>query len=277
MAQQTRVTDVWAKYGAADKREEYELLRRVTHWTDEVVALEKTIQPQDVKPSLVLENSFGEILKLFDFSRFVETRPSSAVVEVWKKVVEVQQHFNDLELRIRNYALTVLGGLFAVIGFAIKEHVNGWGLVGILVATLVLLYAFYFMDRHWYHRLLLGSVSHGSFIENRYRRTFPEIGLTTAIGNISGEVKVWWWPQVLHSDRRAFLFYAIIAASLFAMLISMLPLMNFQPAQNNSAPTAQASIVSPSVTSAQSAQKPSARPQEQQSSISTPRLPIPTP
>jgi phosphoglycolate phosphatase-like HAD superfamily hydrolase len=269
MAQQARVTDVWAKYGAADKREEYELLRRVTHWTDEVVALEKTIQPQDVKPSLVLRKSFSEILELFDFSRFVETRPSSAVVEVWKKVVDVQQHFNDLELRIRNYALTVLGGLFAVIGFAIKEHAYRGGLVGVLVASLVLLYAFYFMDRHWYHPLLLGSVKHGSFIEDRYRRNFPEMGLTTAIGNTSGEVKVWWWPSVLHSDKRVFLFYAIVAASLFAMLISMLVLVNFEPAQSTSVPTAQASVSTPSTTGSRSTQLPSdaARSSEQPSSF----------
>src|SRR5437899_2602163 len=29
-------------------------------------------------------------------------------IEVWKAAVEVQKHFNDLELRIRNYAVTLL-------------------------------------------------------------------------------------------------------------------------------------------------------------------------
>ena len=32
MAQDARVTDVWAKYGLALNRPEYELLRQVTHW-----------------------------------------------------------------------------------------------------------------------------------------------------------------------------------------------------------------------------------------------------
>jgi hypothetical protein len=33
-------------------------------------------------------------------------------VEIWKKTVDVQQHFNDLELRIRNFALAVLGAFW---------------------------------------------------------------------------------------------------------------------------------------------------------------------
>ena len=29
------------------------------------------------------------------------------IVEIWKKVIDVQQHFNDIELRIRNMAITL--------------------------------------------------------------------------------------------------------------------------------------------------------------------------
>ena len=35
-------------------------------------------------------------------------RIGDAVVEAWKKTVDVQQQFNDIELRIRNYAITLL-------------------------------------------------------------------------------------------------------------------------------------------------------------------------
>lgn len=41
MAQNAGVTDVHAKYGEAQHRPEYELLRRVTHWNDEDVARER--------------------------------------------------------------------------------------------------------------------------------------------------------------------------------------------------------------------------------------------
>jgi hypothetical protein len=33
-------------------------------------------------------------------------------VEAWKKTVDVQQHFNDLELRVRNFAITFTAGFW---------------------------------------------------------------------------------------------------------------------------------------------------------------------
>jgi phosphoglycolate phosphatase-like HAD superfamily hydrolase len=67
MAQQADVADVWAKYGYSPARPEYELLKRVTHWTAEDVAHEKALSSHDVKPTYVLERSFSELLDLFAF------------------------------------------------------------------------------------------------------------------------------------------------------------------------------------------------------------------
>src|SRR5947207_3204845 len=44
------------------------------------------------------------------------------------------------------------------------------------------------MDRHWYHKLLIGAVNHGLFIERRYREHIPELGLANAIGPASPTV-----------------------------------------------------------------------------------------
>jgi phosphoglycolate phosphatase-like HAD superfamily hydrolase len=68
MAQDAGVIDVLAAYGAAQHLEEYELLRRVTHWSDEHVELEKAmIEEQARTPTYTLENSFEEVLELFTF------------------------------------------------------------------------------------------------------------------------------------------------------------------------------------------------------------------
>ena len=67
MAQQAGVTDVHAKYGTAHTREEYELLRAVTHWTAVQVEREKVASSRTVQPSFTLERSFGEVLDLFEF------------------------------------------------------------------------------------------------------------------------------------------------------------------------------------------------------------------
>jgi phosphoglycolate phosphatase-like HAD superfamily hydrolase len=71
MAQDARVIDVYAKYGMAQQGQAYEMLRRVTHWTDEDVEREKRIYTRgEVAPTYVLERSFDELLTLFDFVPF---------------------------------------------------------------------------------------------------------------------------------------------------------------------------------------------------------------
>jgi len=41
---------------------------------------------------------------------------------MWKTTVVVQQHFNDLELRIRNFAVTLLVTVIGAAALALKEH-----------------------------------------------------------------------------------------------------------------------------------------------------------
>jgi len=75
MAQKASVTDVWAKYGYAMERPEYEMLRRVTHWSAEDVEKEKMHTPEKVEASHELTESFGELLEMFDFEPHVPPSP----------------------------------------------------------------------------------------------------------------------------------------------------------------------------------------------------------
>lgn len=66
MAQQAGVTDVHALYGASQHKPEYELLRRVTHWTPEMVERERhALKPGGLVPTHVLDKNFAQILPLF--------------------------------------------------------------------------------------------------------------------------------------------------------------------------------------------------------------------
>lgn len=74
MAQQANVTDVFARYGTGHfetNEEGYNLLRAVTHWTDEDVERERKIKESchHIPPTHVV-NEFSELLGLFDFERF---------------------------------------------------------------------------------------------------------------------------------------------------------------------------------------------------------------
>lgn len=66
MAQQAGVTDVHALYGASQHKPEYELLRKVTHWTPEMVERERNaLKPGGLEPTHVLDRNFAQILPLF--------------------------------------------------------------------------------------------------------------------------------------------------------------------------------------------------------------------
>jgi FMN phosphatase YigB (HAD superfamily) len=67
MAQQVGVADVWAKYGEAQHKPEYTLLREVTHWTAADVQRETKFKAQHVNPSIILHHSFSELLTFFRF------------------------------------------------------------------------------------------------------------------------------------------------------------------------------------------------------------------
>jgi phosphoglycolate phosphatase-like HAD superfamily hydrolase len=223
MAQQAGVADVWAKYGVANDRREYELLRRVTHWPKDLVEQEAQTGESHVQPSYVLRGSLEEIKGLFEFCRFDGQSEEKVKIgiDLWKKTVDVQQHFNDLELRIRNNAVTVLVAILGAMAFALKEQFevtvfgSRFALAGaLMVPALVGWLAFWFMDRLWYHHLLMGAVNHGAFIEKRYGRLIPEIRLTKAIGDAS---PIHIWRFQIHSKKKMDIFYGSIALFLIAI------------------------------------------------------------
>ena len=69
MAQSVGAYDAHAAYGTVQHRPEYDLLRRVTHWTDETVQKERLAAERAgvITPSYVLEKGFGQLLDIFSF------------------------------------------------------------------------------------------------------------------------------------------------------------------------------------------------------------------
>jgi len=61
MAQKARVEDVYADYGNNYHEQQYDLLKRVTHWTAGDVEKEKQLRAEQVNPSITLAGGFAEI------------------------------------------------------------------------------------------------------------------------------------------------------------------------------------------------------------------------
>lgn len=140
-------------------------------------------------------------------------------IDAWKKVVDVQQHFNDLELRIRNLTVTLLGAATTALSitsggvgvrlFAVRIFGTEMALqVPLLIASLVLVAAFWGMDRLWYHRLLTGAVKEGARLEASLHDQGVPINLGTTI---SEESPVNFWGYRIRSTNKVDLFYLLPA------------------------------------------------------------------
>lgn len=144
-------------------------------------------------------------------------------VDVWKQVVQVQQHFNDLEMKIRSYGLTLMLGVLSAAAVAIREEarIEVFGLETSLASLIVLAgviawVGFYFMDVGWYHRLLKGAVDQGLALEKELAAHVPGIELATMIGKAS-PLKLGCWT--LHSQHKAHVFYWLGILVLVVFLI----------------------------------------------------------
>jgi hypothetical protein len=157
-------------------------------------------------------------------------------VEMWKQTIAVQQHFNDIEWRIRSLALTALTFALGAAALAARQksaiQLFGWQMqlsFTILILGLFLWLAFYFVDQIWYHRLLIGAVKHGEALEEVLRGALPEAGLTMQISKSSpyqfniGFGRFKYCPkEPMHSSAKMRTFYMIGALAL------LLPAIAFQ-------------------------------------------------
>ncbi|MGW0757227.1 hypothetical protein ACWD1Y_12175 [Streptomyces sp. NPDC002814] len=109
-------------------------------------------------------------------------------LEMWKQTIAVQQHFNDIEWRIRGLALTALTFALGAAAVAAREkstievfdrHIQLSS--ALLLLGLILWFSFYFVDQIWYHRLLIGAVKHGEALEAALQDKLPKAGLTQSI------------------------------------------------------------------------------------------------
>ncbi|GIF45609.1 hypothetical protein DFJ67_0757 [Asanoa ferruginea] len=152
-------------------------------------------------------------------------------LELWKQSVEVQKHFNDIELRIRSLALTVvtfaLGGATLAIKddrssvlFGVEIHLAS----AILFAGFVVWVAFYFVDQVWYHRLLVGAVLHAEALERIIDQYLPGAGLTASISKNSAysfKVRVGRTSKVftIRSRQKIQIFYTTVSAVLLLLAL----------------------------------------------------------
>jgi hypothetical protein len=99
----------------------------------------------------------------------VDRLSAKEIVDLWKTAIDVEQHFNTVEMNVRNIFATIVVALIAGIGYSIKEKIAisfGISFAPVLsCAAIFITMLFYFVDRYWYHRLLVGSVKEAMRLE----------------------------------------------------------------------------------------------------------------
>lgn len=158
-----------------------------------------------------------------------EEEQTKLYVEMWKQAIDVQKHFNDIELRVRGLALSVLTLVLGGASLAIQNNTTAsYRQIHMPLASLILFggtilwLTFYFVDQIWYHRLLLGAVKHGEELEDRISESLPGAGLTKAISESSPypfKIRFFkWtlWEHGIHSTAKVRIFYFAVAGILLA-------------------------------------------------------------
>jgi hypothetical protein len=164
----------------------------------------------------------------------VELERLKLMIEAWKKTVDVQQHFNDIQIRIRNFAITVLTAVLAAAGVATQQHTSvtfAIPLVGetihtllavwILGAGVIALMAVYITELG-YHQLLKGAVEHADSIQNRLEKIEPLVSMSIALGDTIGRNSaIYFFGGKVRSTTRVNLFYLVILVLLIILMTAL--------------------------------------------------------
>lgn len=170
----------------------------------------------------------------------------SHYIDLYKQSVSVQMHFNDIEWRIRGLALTVATFSLGAAGVAAKDGTQvgrvSLGTV-VLAIGLLLWYAFYFVDKAWYHPLLKAAVDNGTAIEKKISESLPQANMTATITANSGYqtkrvVGFLSRKESMRSADKLVWFYKIgaTALALAAIALQVGAMLGTSPAKGNPAP-----------------------------------------
>ena len=108
--------------------------------------------------------------------------------EEWKKVIDVQMHFNDMLMRLRQIGISAVIAVFgaAAVAFRFNQFLNIRSLriniaAPMIIFGLGLLAGTWYLDHKYYFQMLIASVEKGQAIDEEVFNKNGKKGLTTTI------------------------------------------------------------------------------------------------
>lgn len=182
------------------------------------------------------DSSLPEIEPEADFPDSSPLAPEDSVrfyLDLYKTAIDVQKHFNDIEWKIRGLALTVATFALGAAGVAAQSGTSVGPVslaAAVLLLGLTLWYAFYYVDRFWYHPLLKAAVTQGIVYEKELARYLPLANMTALITARSAQKAPWMIRKLsgansadkkMHSDNKLRWFYLVGAATLLTAALGL--------------------------------------------------------
>lgn len=146
-------------------------------------------------------------------------------VEYWKQISSIQIHFNDMCIRTRWLGLTAIATLVGAAALAAKEDIKfrlplDWsiGLTSVLMLiSLMLLIVLWFLDIHYYYKMLIASVEYGERLEKKILSDLQsdDVGINSHLSSNISRNRAWFVSRM---------FYFVVGVMLLIFLIgSFLP------------------------------------------------------
>jgi len=141
------------------------------------------------------------------------------ILSAWIKIVETQMHFNDMVMKVRNLAITLVLAVFGAAAYSIQTPIflNAHGRE-IHVAFFIICFglagwvALWIIDVSHFHKLLRGAVEYGMELEREYKGdpTLGKIlGMTTRITEHSRK----WFGRDTSAAKKVAVFYLVVFLS----------------------------------------------------------------
>jgi len=140
------------------------------------------------------------------------------IITAYTKVIDVQMHFNEMVMRVRNIAVTLILAVFGAAAYSIQHP---YFIGGIHIAALIIAFglaawaSLWVMDLSHFHLLLRGAVKKSSDIEDAYQNDEVLKSVFGMTKEISKSSRQWFgrqeiWGKKVTAAGKLHFFYGVV-------------------------------------------------------------------
>ena len=144
----------------------------------------------------------------------INLEETKLMLEEWKIVIQTQMHFNELLMKMRTTAVSIVLAIFGAAAYSLQYDqlyltICNYGFhasILILISGLGMLAGVFGLDYFYYYRMLLGAVERGYDIDEAYKKRKVDgceiFGMTTKIRDAIGKkgkskYSIWWFYGIV--------------------------------------------------------------------------------